>query len=362
MSKLLLDEPPLQVQASLAVALHSLERALVLQQVHYWLARSGQEREGRQWVYNSLPQWAAQFPWMSQSSTRRVLESLEALGVLEARQFEGFDRTKWYTIDYGRLAEIAGDQRLDAAAAGPSHLPDSSDASAQNEPMELLNLSSSNNEQRLPEIKPSAKAEGPPVVKAAEGGRDRAEGRGPRAKGKSGDGTSPLPEDEVKPYTAAELDVTRACLLVLREKLPDGTVTGFLAHSGLSCTSQRNAEALAAGLHKAQLSAEQLANVIRAWRWATTDRWWAQQILSLSAWTREGAIWTKLLNAWSTEGKRELISQLPWERKVRASAFEPDFGSGDGSSPEGSRAEPPAPLSAGNAADLLGDLPLRKRA
>ena len=47
MSKLLLDERPLQVQASLAGALKSLDEAVILQQLHYWLQRSNTVRESQ---------------------------------------------------------------------------------------------------------------------------------------------------------------------------------------------------------------------------------------------------------------------------------------------------------------------------
>ena len=45
MSRLLIDEPPLQVLPSLAREI-GLNEAIMLQQIHYWLLKSGNEFEG----------------------------------------------------------------------------------------------------------------------------------------------------------------------------------------------------------------------------------------------------------------------------------------------------------------------------
>ena len=49
---LLISEPPLQVLPSLAVKI-GLNEAIILQQVHYWLLKSNNIRDGYKWVYNS---------------------------------------------------------------------------------------------------------------------------------------------------------------------------------------------------------------------------------------------------------------------------------------------------------------------
>ena len=52
MSKLLINESPLQVQPSLAMAI-GLNEAIFLQQLHYWIGTSRFVRDGKKWVYNT---------------------------------------------------------------------------------------------------------------------------------------------------------------------------------------------------------------------------------------------------------------------------------------------------------------------
>jgi hypothetical protein len=79
MSKLLIDEPPLQVLPSLALAI-GLNEAIFLQQLHYWLQRSEHQHAGQRWVYNTLEGWHEQFPFWSMSTVRRTIRSLKAQG------------------------------------------------------------------------------------------------------------------------------------------------------------------------------------------------------------------------------------------------------------------------------------------
>jgi hypothetical protein len=103
--RLLIDEPPLMVLPSLAAAI-GLNEAIVIQQLHYWLGRSGKERDGRQWIYNSYPDWEQQFPFWSNKTIRRIIGSLESSGLILSANYNNsaFDKTKWYTIDYAALA------------------------------------------------------------------------------------------------------------------------------------------------------------------------------------------------------------------------------------------------------------------
>lgn len=103
MSKLLLDEKPLQVLPSLAVALGSLDEAVILQQLHYWLEKSNNVRDGYKWVYNTMNDWQKQFPWIKSVTTvRKHFKHLESLGLIVTGNYNpaGFDRKKWYRIDY----------------------------------------------------------------------------------------------------------------------------------------------------------------------------------------------------------------------------------------------------------------------
>lgn len=101
---LLISEPPLQVLPSLAVKI-GLNEAIILQQVHYWLLKSNNIRDGYKWVYNSYSEWNKQFPFFSRNTMIRAFNSLEKQGLLITANYNkaGFDKTKWYRIDYEKL-------------------------------------------------------------------------------------------------------------------------------------------------------------------------------------------------------------------------------------------------------------------
>ena len=101
MSRLLIDEPPLQVLPSLAREL-GLNEAIMLQQMHYWLIKSSHEFEGVKWFYKTLEDWQTEFPFWSTMTIRRTLTNLEKQKVVRIGNFnkKKFDKTKWYTIEY----------------------------------------------------------------------------------------------------------------------------------------------------------------------------------------------------------------------------------------------------------------------
>lgn len=104
MSRLLIDEPPLQVLPSLAREI-GLNEAIMLQQIHYWLLKSSNEFEGAKWFYKTLEEWQTEFPFWSAMTIRRTLGSLEKQKIIKIGNFnkKKFDKTKWYTIDYQRV-------------------------------------------------------------------------------------------------------------------------------------------------------------------------------------------------------------------------------------------------------------------
>ncbi|QLB20094.1 hypothetical protein A6B43_00335 [Vespertiliibacter pulmonis] len=106
MSKLLIDDQPLQVLPALAEAI-GLNEALVLQQIHWLLERSRNQAEGKSWVYNTYEQWRENhFRFFSLSTVRRTIDNLEKLGLLiSTTKFNKMkvDKTKWYSIDYQAL-------------------------------------------------------------------------------------------------------------------------------------------------------------------------------------------------------------------------------------------------------------------
>jgi hypothetical protein len=87
-----------------------VSEAIVLQQIHYWMSiGSGRIIDGVRWIYNSLDQWLAQFPWLSKWQLRKVFNRLR--NELQLVQFAKHEKSEckhrgWYTIDYQKLGEL----------------------------------------------------------------------------------------------------------------------------------------------------------------------------------------------------------------------------------------------------------------
>lgn len=105
---LLIEEPPLQVLPSLAKSI-GLNEAIVLQQIHYWLRKSNNVKDGHKWIYNSMPNWQKQFSFWSLPTVKRVFRSLEKQGLIITANYNkaGFDKTKWYRINYEKLQHVS---------------------------------------------------------------------------------------------------------------------------------------------------------------------------------------------------------------------------------------------------------------
>jgi hypothetical protein len=106
MSKLLIDEPPLQVLPSLATKI-GLGPAIVLQQIQYWSTRAKQSDDGYFWVYNTVEEWNKQFPFWHQNTIATHLKKLRDLGILiaEFKAESALNRTLFYRIDYTKLGD-----------------------------------------------------------------------------------------------------------------------------------------------------------------------------------------------------------------------------------------------------------------
>ncbi|WP_304250534.1 DnaD domain protein [Limosilactobacillus gastricus] len=106
---LLLDSRPLIVIPELAELLGDVDQAIILQQIHYWLQKSSNKIDGHVWVYNSMTEWQKQFPWIkSRKSLANKFKKLEDRGLLITGNYNqaGFDKTKWYSIDYSTLSHL----------------------------------------------------------------------------------------------------------------------------------------------------------------------------------------------------------------------------------------------------------------
>lgn len=136
---LLIEEPPLQVLPSLAKSI-GLNEAIVIQQIHYWLRKSNNAKDGHKWIYNSMTNWQKQFSFWSLPTVKRVFRSLENQGLLITANYNkaGFDKTKWYRINYEKLQHMS--QRSDQN--DPTMVSNWTDGSDQND---------TTNTKRLPE-------------------------------------------------------------------------------------------------------------------------------------------------------------------------------------------------------------------
>lgn len=121
MNNLLINEPPLQVLPSLVIELGNTDKAIILQQIHYWLQRSNNIVDGHRWIYNSAHEWQKQFPWLTEKTIQRYLKSLVDDGWLISGNYNKakFDRTKWYRIRYDRLDKNVQALGLSVPTIGP---------------------------------------------------------------------------------------------------------------------------------------------------------------------------------------------------------------------------------------------------
>ena len=107
-NNILFDESPLVVSPQLAKIL-GLNETIILQQLHYWLQKKPKIKDNRAWIYNSISNWQAQFPFFSVNTIRRTLDSLVANNIIIKGEFNKatFDKTSWWAIDYDGLNAIA---------------------------------------------------------------------------------------------------------------------------------------------------------------------------------------------------------------------------------------------------------------
>ena len=105
MSRLLIDEHPLQVLPTLATKI-GLNEAVILQQIHYWndinKKANNNFEDGYYWTFNSYEEWSKQFPFWSSRTIQRTIKRLEDMKLVVVGNYNKLqiDRTKWYRVDY----------------------------------------------------------------------------------------------------------------------------------------------------------------------------------------------------------------------------------------------------------------------
>lgn len=135
---LLISEPPLQVIPSLAVALKNSDKAIILQQIHYWIQRSNNIVDGHRWVFNTAKGWQKQFPWITAKTVQRYLKDLCDRGLLITGNYNkaNFDRTKWYRIDYDALDKLGNSIGTDSTNGKEPTVPMEGDSQYQPIPID----------------------------------------------------------------------------------------------------------------------------------------------------------------------------------------------------------------------------------
>lgn len=149
MSKLLINESPLQVQPSLAMAI-GLNEAIFLQQLHYWVGTSRFIRDGQRWVYNTYSDWLLQLKYMSLPTLKRTIKSLKEKKLVRVERFDKLrsNQVNYYSIDYETLAIISENiaqaiDSIDQLKMSQSISSNCTNAVAQNEPVDQLKMSQS---------------------------------------------------------------------------------------------------------------------------------------------------------------------------------------------------------------------------
>ena len=149
MSKLLINESPLQVQPSLAMAI-GLNEAIFLQQLHYWMGASRHHHDGKKWVYNTYSDWLLQLKYLSLPTLKRTIKSLKDRGLLSVERFDKLrsNQVNYYAINYDVLAIIEANisqaiDSIDQIKMSQSSSSNCTNAVAQNEPIHQLKMSQS---------------------------------------------------------------------------------------------------------------------------------------------------------------------------------------------------------------------------
>lgn len=121
-TSLLIEEPPLQVLPQLAKVI-GLNEAIILQQIHYWLGRSENVRDGRKFVYKTTEDWIEEFPFWSGATVKRTIANLKGRGlIIVTKESEGsWLRTNWYSVDYIALSRIGSNCANALDQSDPMH-------------------------------------------------------------------------------------------------------------------------------------------------------------------------------------------------------------------------------------------------
>lgn len=128
MSRFLIDDRPLIVLPSLAKLLGSIERALVLQQIH-WLSQQPKsgvvDDDGNKWVWGTLKEWSEDYFSMWSAATLkyhfRWLRENDYI-IVEQLSRNKWDKTNYYRINYSTLEKHTAQKGVHPTLSVSEHI------------------------------------------------------------------------------------------------------------------------------------------------------------------------------------------------------------------------------------------------
>jgi len=93
-------------------ALGSLEAALILQQLHYWMEKEGVGVivDRAKYIYNTFEDWVSQqFTFLTTWKFRKAMNLLRSLSIVEVIRYKAkeWNQTNYYSLNYEKLREWA---------------------------------------------------------------------------------------------------------------------------------------------------------------------------------------------------------------------------------------------------------------
>ena len=128
MSNMLISEQPLMFSPTLAIELGSIEAAVFMQQLHFWLGISQHHYDGRTWVYNNTDQCIQMVRGTIKKRTiERIISDLKKrnLLIVERLHSNKWNKTNYFTINYVELQKIGSQYSSNTGIAHTAKMADS---------------------------------------------------------------------------------------------------------------------------------------------------------------------------------------------------------------------------------------------
>ena len=101
-------------------ALGSVEAALILQQLHYWMEKEGVGVKigNAKYIYNTFKDWVSQqFTFLTEWKFRKGMKILRSLSIVDVIRYKApqWNQTNYYSLNYERLREWAEAESIEIA-------------------------------------------------------------------------------------------------------------------------------------------------------------------------------------------------------------------------------------------------------